>query len=300
MKEHLSLGDKYLEELDYDQARLEYEAVISIDPKNVDAYLGLVEVYIRTLDFDAALEIAQKGYDETGDELLLDKIEALKEGNVRDSRGLIYKIVHYDADGNVIWWHQFMYGADKKETRIERCDPDGNVTSYLDLGYTEDSGHIDYSCYSSDGNISSIRVNYIDENYGTLRSVRYDTDWNLETSTAYEYNEDKTEARHIISRANSEGVEYVCEIWENSYGENWEKTAITYYSAEGEETPGGSQIIHYSIDDNKIKHRILYELFDANGICYEYTKYNYDESWNQLSQEVYDGDGTLKETIIVE
>ncbi len=41
----LEMGAKYLSELEYDQAIASYEAAIQIDPKCVDAYLGLADVY---------------------------------------------------------------------------------------------------------------------------------------------------------------------------------------------------------------------------------------------------------------
>ena len=43
VEEQLSLGTKYLTELNYEQAIVAYEAAIKIDPKCTDAYLGLAE-----------------------------------------------------------------------------------------------------------------------------------------------------------------------------------------------------------------------------------------------------------------
>ena len=37
---HLDLGQKYLEEQDYEQALVEFDKAIAIDPKNIDAYIG--------------------------------------------------------------------------------------------------------------------------------------------------------------------------------------------------------------------------------------------------------------------
>ena len=71
----LETGERYLEEMNYEQALATYEAVLEIDPINADAYLGIVEVYIRQGEYEKALEYAQKGYDLTGDERLQDKID---------------------------------------------------------------------------------------------------------------------------------------------------------------------------------------------------------------------------------
>ena len=57
----LSLGEKYLSELDYEKAVVAYNKVIEIEPRNLQAYLGLAEAYEgldQTEDAIAALETA--------------------------------------------------------------------------------------------------------------------------------------------------------------------------------------------------------------------------------------------------
>lgn len=58
----LSLGKKYLDELDYEKAIAAYKAAIEIDPKNPEAYGALAELYLATGDTEAALAILQEGY----------------------------------------------------------------------------------------------------------------------------------------------------------------------------------------------------------------------------------------------
>lgn len=62
--EQLNLGDKYLSELDYEQAAVAYQTVIEINPKNVDAYLALVEVYVAQKDYDKAIDVLEDAADE--------------------------------------------------------------------------------------------------------------------------------------------------------------------------------------------------------------------------------------------
>lgn len=61
LTEKLDLGAKYLVELNYEQAEVEYLAAIQIDPKCEDAYLGLAEVYVANGDFYKAKEILEEG-----------------------------------------------------------------------------------------------------------------------------------------------------------------------------------------------------------------------------------------------
>lgn len=58
----LNLGGKYLTELDYEQAVVLYLAVIEIDPKCAEAYMGIAEAYLQMGEYDKAMEYAMQGY----------------------------------------------------------------------------------------------------------------------------------------------------------------------------------------------------------------------------------------------
>ena len=73
VKEQLSLGDKYLSELNYEQAEVTYLAVLKIDPKCEDAYIGLANVYIATGQYEKAEAILRKA------EVQLGETEAIKK-----------------------------------------------------------------------------------------------------------------------------------------------------------------------------------------------------------------------------
>jgi len=63
-RKQMDLGDKYLEELDYDKAIAAYEAAIKIDPRNEKPNSGLDEIYIKKGDYKIAKEIFRRGYAE--------------------------------------------------------------------------------------------------------------------------------------------------------------------------------------------------------------------------------------------
>ncbi len=71
---HLNLGERYLEEQNYEQAVVEFDKVIAIDPMSVEAYLGKAQAYEGMGDLDKAYETLQIGYEKTGDERLLEGI----------------------------------------------------------------------------------------------------------------------------------------------------------------------------------------------------------------------------------
>lgn len=57
---HISLGDKYFEALDYENAELYYLAAIKIDKKNVTPYIQLSHIYVKTERYEEASDILEE------------------------------------------------------------------------------------------------------------------------------------------------------------------------------------------------------------------------------------------------
>jgi tetratricopeptide (TPR) repeat protein len=57
----LSLGEKYLLELDYEQALVQFLKVIELDPMNPRGYTGAAEAYIGLGEQEKAIEVLEKG-----------------------------------------------------------------------------------------------------------------------------------------------------------------------------------------------------------------------------------------------
>ena len=74
LAKQLDLGNRYLEEMDYEQAILAYKTAIEIDPKCEDAYLGLADIYITQEKPINAAEILEEGYSQTESEIILAKL----------------------------------------------------------------------------------------------------------------------------------------------------------------------------------------------------------------------------------
>ena len=77
LQDKLDLGHKYLVELSYDKAVLEFTDAIEIDPMNVDAYIGLADAYIGQGGTDKAVEVLEDGFDKTGDDRIKEKLDEL-------------------------------------------------------------------------------------------------------------------------------------------------------------------------------------------------------------------------------
>lgn len=82
---HMELAQRYLDELQYEQAIAEFNAAIEIDPHNSEAYLGLADVYVAMGDMEKALEVLEKGFEQTGDERLVIKGTQISLDSISDA-----------------------------------------------------------------------------------------------------------------------------------------------------------------------------------------------------------------------
>lgn len=158
IQQKLELGNKYLDELDYEQALASYMGILDIEPRSVDAYMGVVNTYISMDDLDNALLYAQKGYSDTQDEVFSQKIEeinALKDAALQleeqsgqenlepDSQfqeinGVQEEI--YDTFHTVVGENEIMVEAENLHVTINRATGEIVATAYgLSL---QDSYHV--------------------------------------------------------------------------------------------------------------------------------------------------------------
>ncbi len=79
-QEQLSLGEKYLKELNYDEAIIALNRAIEIDPKSPEPYLLLADVYVAQEEYDSAKNILEQGLAATnGNEKISEKMEEVEE-----------------------------------------------------------------------------------------------------------------------------------------------------------------------------------------------------------------------------
>ena len=72
----VEVAERFLWEQNYEQAVIEFEKILEIEPMNVEAYLGLADAYIGLGNTEKALEALRKGLELTGDPRLQDKMKA--------------------------------------------------------------------------------------------------------------------------------------------------------------------------------------------------------------------------------
>ena len=285
LQKQLDLGNKYLEEMDYEQALVAFEAALDINPMNADAYLGIVEVYIRTNEFEKALEIAKEGYEATGDERLKEKIDMIEKGDIFASNGWAMRQSCYDAEGKLLYYYQFTYNLKGQKDSVTRCDANGSEIEHLELDYDEEGRElVSYGTQDDDGMIRMIKYTFEYDN-NTTRTIHHDgisdvVDW-------YEENEISADGKVMHSvRYSADGI--VQNSYDHEYDESGNMIKLFQYDAKG-----NLEIYYIFTYDNR-GNNVLQQCYRADGELLHYTENIYDENGNVLEWRVYDGDGKLE------
>lgn len=143
LAEQLDLAERYLSELDYEQAIAVYQVAIETDPKAEDAYIGLADAYIGLGDYGAAIEAMESGIAESSSGTLT---EYLAEVSAEYSQIEAVRLAEEDAAAKEAEANEYyeagcayLYGLDGKEVNLE--------SAYTNLKKAEDLGKIEANFY---------------------------------------------------------------------------------------------------------------------------------------------------------
>lgn len=200
LQEQLNLGNQNLKEMYYAQALDAYNAALSIDAQNVEAYLGITEVYIRTNQYQTALEHAKKGHEVTGDASLQEKIDMLGSSRIIDSNGWIMKTIdfvsqnsageisfyyleytrervgdamlekvygYYNNRDNLDFRHEIIFDLERRQAKsIAKYNAQGEQEQYLELAYDgQGRSLISYGFFTPTGQLHKTAYAYNDSGY---------------------------------------------------------------------------------------------------------------------------------------
>ena len=228
-QEQLDLGMRYLEEMDYENAVLSFNKAIEIDPRQAESYLGLADVYIMMGDYETAMEVLQQGYDATGSDLLKNKLEDMRSGNIVDFRGRVLQKTVYE-DGEIAYIYTYTYNEDGYEVRFDCESYKEGEQGYYGVveEFSENGAPYRYNYYSADG--SSLETWDIMTFNDQKQEIRREKHWGDEGSMVYEYSYDD-QGRQSGWKCYMDGeLESYCE---NTYDENGRLTGETIYNADG-------------------------------------------------------------------
>lgn len=151
-----SLGERYLSELEYEEAIVAFEAAIEIKPKTEDAYIGLADTYVGLEDYESAVEALDRGIRETDSESLKDyRDDVQEEWDDRERRicGTVFRVDTALDDSNNDGIEGFSVSLTDRsgETTIYTTDENGYYeTGRLKKGtyslYFYMDGYVDYEC----------------------------------------------------------------------------------------------------------------------------------------------------------
>lgn len=92
----LEKGNEFLSENEYKQAAEEFQKVLDIDKKCIEAYMGKSGAFEGMNDADSAIQCLQSGIDETGDEGLQTKLNEIKVKLYLGNAEKLYSQKEYD------------------------------------------------------------------------------------------------------------------------------------------------------------------------------------------------------------
>ena len=85
--ELLDLGERYLLELNFEQALVQFLQVIEVEPMNPRGYTGAAEAHLALGQLDEAIAILKQGYDLTGNSDVFQMLYDLQESIGASERG---------------------------------------------------------------------------------------------------------------------------------------------------------------------------------------------------------------------
>ena len=283
-QEQYDLGMRYLNEGNYQEAIIAFEAAIEIDAKRPEAYLGAAEAYIAADDIDAAIAILEKGYAATNDDTLKKRLDEIKSGTFSDYWGRTRRESHYDGNSVLTCWYDYEYNDpenNRRYTGITSYGSNGEEIQHLERIFDE-QGHCVYDRYSWDGDGKMIGATYTYDDKG--RRVKFVTDLNDTTTFSYDADGKLIRTDHYDPNGASTGYETY------EYGDGYRRDGYrrdNYYNAEGVLT---SYQIHYY---NQQEQRVRYEDYDADGTLTGYATDEYDDNGKYIAWNHYDAEGNL-------
>lgn len=219
-QKHMEAAQKYLDELQYEQAIAEYELAIEIEPNNIEAYQALAELYVQMEDYDSAVAVLNRGIEQTESEKIANYLEevqrtleekqaqiTVQESEAENSPGEVraywrdrdvkgYITYEYDEHGNLIkgtWYYDdgAIYGYSAYENgnlvKMTHNNSDGTIDYILE--YDESGNQVKESNYNADGTLNSYTIHEYDKNGNLVKGSDYRADGKLIGYSIHEYDE---------------------------------------------------------------------------------------------------------------
>ena len=138
------LGMRYLENGEYDEAVLAFQAVIKIDPKNAAAYIGMADAYVQAGDLDKAIQVLQDAQDVVSDpDAIQEKLDELEK--MKDPDAEYYRFIHDSL------LPEYGYADDQQKTMRVTYEDVEVVVDHFDLDKRDGLLGADIADLNADG-----------------------------------------------------------------------------------------------------------------------------------------------------
>ncbi|CDX04945.1 Prokaryotic membrane lipoprotein lipid attachment site profile [Desulfitobacterium hafniense] len=146
--ELLDLGEKYLLEMNYEQAVVQFTKLIEIEPKNPRGYTGLAEAYLGLGDIDKIIAILEQGLEQLPDHETLKALLEASKKKILDESALLasvdYMILTAILQGSELKWLSHIFND---------ADGDGKEELFLNVPIKELGRNVQYVFDSNDTSI---------------------------------------------------------------------------------------------------------------------------------------------------
>ncbi len=285
---YLGAAERYLSEMNYEQAVIEFKNILKIEPMNVDAYMGLVDAYIGMGDKEKALEVLREGLEKTGDTTLQAKIDELTKpaesssssSSVQTSSSTTSDTTsepveqpndepkvtrEYDEENRLVW--------------EDATSPDGTITTTNYGEYQDEEGNV------TGWGVMDKTVDRLDENGDTIHVSYYSYDYDGTLLDEEQYN-DRGDiiSYNGISRVWDGDEEIIATdegTFKYEYGSFGAISRVeTRFYTRGRETDTSVYTTNYTYDaDGKLMSETETE---ADGSVRSYTEYDYDAEGRRI------------------
>lgn len=301
----------FITEQNFEEAIAVFEKVIEIDPKNVDAYIGIAEAYEKKGDIDKAIEWLEKGYDITGSPLIAETLERLKKPAVQEENNeaeIMEEPIEDAAEDEIVVQEEELvkFVLPYKVNLSGSHNDIGGLQYYLVTGidfyedfvidFYDDNYDFDYTYYtnesyeSKDYTASTYSIYYqhndwLKKSYGGLHPLNSESNsWEINCSIENRLN--SMLANDNIVAMNGSAITKVLNYYYDSllvkrefyYEDDIVKTVEFEYDDNGnavKKIVDGSEI-NYKYDNNG---NIIEEIY-SSGVVWEYS---YDENNNLVA-----------------
>lgn len=286
--EFINAGNKYLIELSYDKAVIEFNKAIEIEPRNADAYIGLAEAYLGLGEDEKAIETLELGYENTRDERIKKMLDELL--GITEETEITTAEVTTETTTTVSETGTFI--DEMIEISIPMAFYEGSNDEY---GYGYNVFIYIYTDKGYEINVQSSQAEYCHVNYIISDELPFEVDSRIDGSVSIsinKYNDLYYFYFNLESKINDWNEYINPEI--NTYNENGEIAERAENEYDSENKLVKSTV--YNSDNEIIRVKEL--IYDENGLLncvMENDKlrceYFYDNNGNKVKEIAYTYDG---------